>query len=300
VVEHTAQLNRETAYRYQNEFKQKQIDILSCSTTFEMGVDVGSLETVFMRNMPPSPSNYAQRAGRAGRSKQSAAFALTFCNKASHDFSYFADPVRMIKGKINPPIYTVENERIGIRHLYASALGFFWRRYHNYFSKVETFADEDDIGKSGYKTLCAYLNSRDKKLKDYLIRFLPDSLAKKYNVENFGWLDSLIGESGRLTMTMNTYYEEIKLLNEQKEYLNRENKNNGAIIQRLRAYTEENILTFLSRKNILPKYGFPVDTVELTVNKNQSGLELSRDLSMAISEYAPGSQIVANGELITS
>lgn len=300
VVEHTAQLNRETAYRYQNEFKQKQIDILSCSTTFEMGVDVGSLETVFMRNMPPSPSNYAQRAGRAGRSKQSAAFALTFCNKASHDFSYFADPVRMIKGKINPPIYTVENERIGIRHLYASALGFFWRRYPYYFSKVETFADEDATGKSGYNTLCAFLNSRDKELKDYLIRFLSDSLAKKYNVENFGWLDSLIGESGRLTMTMNTYYEEIKLLNEQKEYLNRENKNNGAIIQRLRAYTEESILTFLSRKNILPKYGFPVDTVELTVNKNQSGLELSRDLSMAISEYAPGSQIVANGELITS
>ena len=56
---------------------EKEIDILSCSTTFEMGVDVRSLETVFMRNMPPMPSNYAQRAGRAGRSSQSAAFALT-------------------------------------------------------------------------------------------------------------------------------------------------------------------------------------------------------------------------------
>ena len=54
---------------------------MSCSTTFEMGVDVGSLETVFMRNMPPMPANYAQRAGRAGRSSQSAAFALTFCKK---------------------------------------------------------------------------------------------------------------------------------------------------------------------------------------------------------------------------
>lgn len=88
IVEHTAQLNRDMAYDYQKRFKQKEIDVLSCSTTFEMGVDVGSLETVFMRNMPPMPANYAQRAGRAGRSSQSAAFALTFCNKSSHDFSY--------------------------------------------------------------------------------------------------------------------------------------------------------------------------------------------------------------------
>ncbi len=60
VHEHTAQLSSDRAYEYQKEFKEKKINVLSCSTTFEMGVDVGSLETVFMRNMPPSPANYAQ------------------------------------------------------------------------------------------------------------------------------------------------------------------------------------------------------------------------------------------------
>lgn len=62
VCEHTAQLSGERAREYRNDFIKKKINVLSCSTTFEMGVDVGSLETVFMRNMPLSPANYARRA----------------------------------------------------------------------------------------------------------------------------------------------------------------------------------------------------------------------------------------------
>ena len=67
IKEHTAQLAKDQQTRYQEAFVQKKINALSCSTTFEMGVDVGSLETVYMRDVPPSPSNYVQRAGRAGR-----------------------------------------------------------------------------------------------------------------------------------------------------------------------------------------------------------------------------------------
>ena len=69
IKEHTAQLSKMQQSRYQEAFVKKQINALSCSTTFEMGVDVGSLDTVYMRNVPPSPSNYVQRAGRAGRGR---------------------------------------------------------------------------------------------------------------------------------------------------------------------------------------------------------------------------------------
>ncbi len=304
VVEHTAQLSKETAYAYQNMFKRKEIDILSCSTTFEMGVDVGSLETVFMRNVPPSPANYAQRAGRAGRSLYSAAFALTFCNKSSHDFTFFRDPVRMIHGRIDPPIFDIKNEKIAIRHLFASAFGAFWKKYPSLFSDVTSFMGETGQ-ENGVTAFSEYLSSHPKDLMNFLNAFLPNELASSFGVDSFAWKEKLIGEDGLLTLAEEVYHRDIDELKEAAERAYQESKwGVDALIQRIRVYKRERILTYLARSNIFPKYGFPVDTVEMNVvdrkDALKSGLQLQRDLSMAISEYAPGSQIVANGKLITS
>ena len=83
-----------------------------------------------------------------------------------------------------------------------------------------------------------------------------------------------------------------------------EGKKSDSFTERKKVFQKENLLTFLARKNIFPKYGFPGDTVELLINDKKSsqmvGVQLQRDLSTAISEYAPGAQVVANGKLITS
>jgi hypothetical protein len=309
VVEHTAQLDKDKAYEYQKKFRRKEIDVLSCSTTFEMGVDVGTLETVFMRNMPPSPANYIQRAGRAGRSTESAAFALTFCNRSNHDFSFFKNPERMIKGKIKPPRFKVENDKIGIRHLYASALSIFWKKYPTYFGKIHAFLESyDDKTPSGMMMFDQYLRSKPNELKSFALSFLPDYLISLFGVNDFLWVDKLISndtiEPGILTLAKTEYQYETELLESEREHLFQEKKPNDYIIQRLRTYQSEMCLSFLSRKGILPKYGFPVDTVEMIAIDRSTGkkigLDLSRDLSIAISEYAPDSQIVANGNLITS
>ena len=311
IVEHTAQLDRKKAYEYQKEFKNKEIDVLSCSTTFEMGVDVGTLETVFMRNMPPSPSNYAQRAGRAGRSIKSAAFALTFCNKSNHDFTFFNSPIRMIKGKILPPSFNVNNEKIAIRHIYASAMAYFWRNYPEYFKTAKAMlGDGRQPGQSaGIESFINYIESKPEDLKQFIKDFLPDSLIDIFGVEDFGWVSGLVdldgSDTGLLTQALREYDEELKMLLEEEQRTHEELRGNNYLVQRINTYYNEPILAFLARKGVFPRYGFPVDTVDLNIPSNVHrdgvfGLQLQRDLAMAISEYAPGSQVVANDNLITS
>lgn len=312
IVEHSAQLSKETAYEYQKEFKNKQLDVLSCSTTFEMGVDVGSLETVFMRNMPPSPANYAQRAGRAGRSALSAAFALTFCNKNNHDFTFFNEPTRMIKGKIVPPAFQTNNAKIAIRHVYASAMSFFWKQRDDLFATAEVMFGngKTDLGE-GFDAFKEYLMEKPEDLKQFLLSCLPKALSDEFGIKDFKWVDRLIGDSpdqepGIMTKAFMEYNEDVGMLLQKMKERYEDWRSTGFYVQRLNTYLREPVLAFLSRKGVFPRYGFPVDTVEMTIpnerddNKAVFGLQLSRDLAMAISEYAPGSQVVANGNLITS
>ncbi|MBI5651994.1 MAG: DEAD/DEAH box helicase, partial [Chloroflexi bacterium] len=85
VEEHTAQLDHDKAREFQQRFKDNKINVLSCSTTFELGVDLGDLDTAFLRNVPPESFNYAQRVGRVGRRLGRPGFVVTFCKRNSHD-----------------------------------------------------------------------------------------------------------------------------------------------------------------------------------------------------------------------
>lgn len=92
---------------------------LFCSPTMELGVDISALNAVYLRNVPPTPANYAQRAGRAGRSGQ-AALIVTYCAAQSpHDQYFFARRADMVAGVVLPPALDISNEALVTSHLHA-------------------------------------------------------------------------------------------------------------------------------------------------------------------------------------
>ena len=93
--------------------------MLFCSPTMELGVDISALNAVYLRNVPPTPANYAQRSGRAGRSGQ-AALVLTYCSSQSpHDQYFFRDPKAMVHGEVRPPLLDLANRDLVESHLQA-------------------------------------------------------------------------------------------------------------------------------------------------------------------------------------
>lgn len=304
IKEHTAQLSKKESASYQEQFIKKEINALSCSTTFEMGVDVGDLETVFLRDVPPLPSNYAQRAGRAGRSINAAAYCLTFAKLSSHDLSFFKDPKRIISGTILPPLFKVDNEKIVRRHIYAIALSMFFASNPDQYNSND--ADEF-INKKGYQKFISWLGTKPERLKDMIKRSIPDidDLYSRIGIDDYSWVDEFSGQGGVFTSLINEYESNIQIFerNIEKYKKNNELETATKIKRRLDNYKNNKLIDFLARGNILPRYGFPVDTVELEQNTTASNinkLRLSRDLSMAIAEYAPSSEIIADGRMYTS
>jgi superfamily II DNA/RNA helicase/very-short-patch-repair endonuclease len=124
-AEHTGQIKNEDKIEREEKFnKAEELSALYCSPTMELGIDISSLNIVHMRNVPPSPANYAQRSGRAGRSGQSA-LVFTYSSKVSpHDKHYFANPVKMVAGIVQAPRIDLTNEELLRCHINATVLSF--------------------------------------------------------------------------------------------------------------------------------------------------------------------------------
>lgn len=299
--EHTAQLTSEYASELQGKFERSEINVLSCSTTFEMGVDVGQLEAVFMRNVPPETANYIQRAGRAGRRTESTAFALTYAKRRSHDLTYYQNPTAIISGKIKAPYIELGNEKIVLRHVFSVVFAWFFRKYGQYFGTVDDFFKITQPSEENAVTVLKnVLKEQPEGLKNAITFIIPDVLdVKRYiDAENWGWVDKLLKDrEGALVLAEAAQKEIIAQLEKIRTEYHEKRYSDGGIVKLENTYLTKDILSLLSSSNVLPKYGFPVDVVDLEIISNSdeaSHVEISRDLKLAISEFAPGNEIVAN------
>jgi hypothetical protein len=117
--EHTAQVPYQQRQEREDRFGTASLPIMYCSPTMELGVDIRQLNAVHLRNVPPTPANYAQRSGRAGRSGQ-AAIVWTYCTSGSpHDQYFFKRPAAMVAGAVSPPRLDLSNEELVRAHVHA-------------------------------------------------------------------------------------------------------------------------------------------------------------------------------------
>ena len=316
VEEHTAQLSRDRAAEIQSEFIKGKVNILSCTTTFELGVDVGDLRAVYLSNVPPSPANYAQRAGRVGRRAGKPGFVITFCRLRPHDRACFDDPLREISGKTAVPLCYLNNERIALRHVFAIALSAYFRHREalgfgvDESHRFNAFLSLADDSPTGLRNLDEYLSGRPHEVEQQLRQVfgVGSGFASMLEVVNtWSWVDKLLApmegdESGRLTLVHSIKRDDYRRV-EEELHRTHDHKKIGNLNHLLGELDEQRTISVLAEGGVLPKYGFPTDIVELDMpgqNRYLNGtkkLQLQRGLRLAVREYAPGSRVVADKRL---
>jgi ATP-dependent helicase YprA (DUF1998 family) len=302
--EHTAQWTGLEASDIQQKFLAGDVNVLSCSTTFELGVDVGALSAVLLRNMPPTTANYIQRAGRAGRRSGTAALVVTYAQRRSHDLSRYQEPESMLTGQVRAPYVPLGNPRIDRRHAHSVALAAFFRDAKDNGGREWKTAGDFFLPGGGGEPPCqavrGYLTPVSAEVDAALRAVLPEPVWVQIGLTDGSWVDQL---SGLLDQVRAELAHDVAVFEERRReaFASRRSDLAARFERSVATITRRSLIGYLANRNVLPKYGFPVDTVELRTAHcdSQVGarLELNRDLSVAIHEYAPGSELIAGGVL---
>ncbi len=321
-VEHSAQQDGNLLQEYEKDFKSGRINLMCCSTTMEMGVDIGGITIVAMNNVPPHPANYRQRAGRAGRRSETRSVALTVCKNNPHDQYVFANTLWAFETPMPAPSIKLESAIIVQRHINSMLLANFLRMQLTGKSDLHKLNMEwwmlpkDDARSAQF---IAWAKCFDEK-RDANLTTGVRSLLRYTRFDGIASLHGLVTESAKMLYELCAkWYGEFDTVEESqvKQFQGASKEKDPAYkalqIQKKRL-TDERLLWELAGSGFLPGYGFPTDICsfetltrdKIEQNKTRKKDERkdnlrrrrglpSRDTAMALREYAPGAEVVIDG-----
>jgi hypothetical protein len=357
--EHTAQLNTAQADQVFSQAEEHEllfqdvdlgaderhlprtaIDVLSCTTTMEVGIDIGQLSGVALRNMPPARANYQQRAGRAGRRGNAIATVTAFGSADSHDEHYFTHSEQMISGAVVDPRLTLHNSEIARRHVTAYLLQRYYQARladvrpediskdkHNLFAVLGTVAEFRAPHRSLNRVdLEHWLRENRLALTAAVDSWLPSELPAGERQElldtlldgTLSSIDAAIAEGDPHPDAQSDGHAAPR--NGPGHSTNVEASAGGddaGVVEvpaelgeeaPSRLAQAENLLDRLLYKGVLPRYAFPTDVATFYVfDRDQSTLwrpafrfAPSQGLSIALSQYAPGKDVWVGGRRFRS
>ena len=310
-AEHSAQQRPAKLRAYERAFKSGAINVLNCSTTMEMGVDIGSVSHVMMTNLPPSIANYRQRIGRAGRRGQPISMGFTFCKDRPLDRDAFRDPERYLNRQVRAPKVALDSRVIVQRHVNALLFAAFVRSHDGNALSMQAgtfFGCDHRVGAEEIEVCAA--------------RRLADWARAPQTREAFASEIERLTRNSVLAADEEVYETAARAMEAAREAFAAEWRgvqslaagcgDDAAAMERLaiqlRRLCQDYLLSALARRGLLPGHGFPTDVVSFVIPTDPRSLTNAdeeealrfnaypqRQLDIAIREYAPGSEVVLDG-----